>query len=256
MNYKSILLIFCILLSGCINPQKSEIINENKFKFYSNKGFTLIYKDDLLENNIVDNSIDSRSLIVFNDRLTVDTPVKITNMLNGKNLLARIGVNSKYPSFYNSVISKRIADELQINLKQPYIKIQTIANNSSFIANEAITFDEEKKVANKAPVENIIIENISVKKDSKKNIKKKNELKMDSEFKYIIKFADLYFEESAFILKNRLIDEFKLKNVKINKISKNSFRVFLGPFSTLDSIRKSFESINVFYFDNLEIVKL
>ena len=237
MNYKFILLIFLIVLNGCDKSYRVEIDDKSKFTFYSNKGFALVYNEDLFKKNIINRKIEKRSLIVFSSKLNSNTPVKITNLLNGKNLIAKIGDTAKYPSFYNSVISERIAYELKIDQDQPYIEIQTVNNKNSFIANKAVTFEEEKKVATKAPVENITIENISISTESKKTTTDKVEkLKTFSKFKYIIKFVDLYFEDSANTLKNRLIDEFKLKNVKVNKISKNSFRVYMGPFMSLESI--------------------
>ena len=257
MNFKILLLLlFFVIFSGC-QTQKKIDVNNNNFTFFSNKGFTLVYTEDLYKNKIINKKIEKRSLIVFNNKLNSDTPVRITNMLNGKYLLAKIYNTKKYPSFYNSVISERIAYELDIYEDEPYIKIQTVNNQNSFIANKAVTFEEEKKVATKAPVESITIENISVSAETKKTTKiASKKIKNSNEFKYIIKFADLYFEESAITLKNRLIDKFKLKNVKVKKLSKNSFRVFMGPFISLDSIKKSFDSINISYFDNLEIIKL
>ena len=53
------------------------------------------------------------------------------------------------------LVSKRIASELELNDDEPYIIIEEIVDNSAFIAKKAKTFDEEKKVANKAPVEKI-----------------------------------------------------------------------------------------------------
>ena len=65
----------------------------------------------------------------------------------------------------------------------------------------------EKKVADKAPVDGISIENIG---ESKLEIKdKKNLIKNSGNFKYIIKFADLYY------LRKRLINEYNIKNILI-----------------------------------------
>ena len=66
-----------------------------------------------------------------------------------------------YPLFNNSVISARIAKELDINLDEPYVEIIAIPENSLFIAKKAKTFDEEKNVANKAPVNDISIDNLN-----------------------------------------------------------------------------------------------
>ncbi len=258
MNYKFIFFIFILFLISCENQsskienQSSKIKYTKNFEFYSNKGFALVYTDMLLKNNIVNKKINERSLIVFNNNLKKDTPVKITNLLNGKDLIAIIGNKSKYPTFYNSVISDRIAKNLNIDLSEPYVQIQTVNSKNSFIANKAITFAEEKNVANKAPVENISIKNISL---SKELNEKSNDKKIKN-FNYIIKFADLFFEDSAVMLKNRLLDEFNINNVKIKKLSKNNYRVYKGPFNSLESIKKEFIDINNLDFENIEIVKL
>ena len=259
MNFKSILLIILILLTSCKQIDTSNIDYKNKFILYSNTGFAIIYDDKLLQNNIVTNKIDDRSLIIFNNKLNVNTPVRITNLLNGKYIVAKVGINNKYPNFYNSVISKRISKEIEIDIEEPYVKIQSINSDSSFIANKAKTFEEEKNVATKVPIEEITIKNIGVSNDSNKNIKKESNnqiLIKKGDFKYIIKFADLYFEKSAIDFKNRLINEYKLKDVNTKKISENSFRVYMGPYNSLSKIEKAFETINNSDFDNIEIVKL
>ena len=140
MNYKFILFFVFIFLYSCEN-KSSKIKYTNNFELYSNNGFALIYNDKLYKNRIVSKKIDERSLIVFNNKLREDTVVKITNLLNGKDLIAKIGKNTKYPIFYNSVISDRIAKDLDIEESEPYIKIQTVISNSSFIINKAKTFD-------------------------------------------------------------------------------------------------------------------
>ncbi len=257
MLYKFISFTIFLFLLSC--EKKSTEIEFNKtFEHYSNKGFALIYDEDLFKNDIINNKIESKSLVVFNNKLEKDTPVRITNLLNGKNLIAKVGVQSKYPSFYNSVISDRIVSDLNIDLSEPYIQIQTLSSNSTFVANKTKTFKEEKQVANKAPVENISIKNISlIKEDDKlKEIVKKPKLKNLKDFNYIIKFADLFFEDSAIMLKKRLIEEFKIKNINIKKISKNSYRVYKGPFNNLESIKKEINNIINVNFDNIEILKL
>ena len=88
-------------------------------------------------------------------------------------------------------------------------------------------------------------------------IKKTNKLKLKKkEFNYIIKFADLYFEDSALILKKRLIDEYNLSNISIDKINNNVYRVYIGPFNNIKSIKVEFDKINLMDFDNIDIIKL
>ena len=70
---------------------------------------------------------------------------------------------------------------------EPYIEIKEITQESSFIAKKAKTYDEEKKVADKAPVEDIQIKNLG--EVEKKTIKVKKD-----KFNYIIKVGDFYFQ--------------------------------------------------------------
>ena len=54
----------------------------------------------------------------------------------------------------------RIAEELSLDLNEPYVDLVLISQNSTFIAKKAKTFEEEKKVAEKAPVDGIKIDNL------------------------------------------------------------------------------------------------
>lgn len=246
-----IIIFLAIILTSCETTNKKVITNYD-FKNYSNDGFALIFNNDVFKKRIVSKKIDQRSLIIFNNKLKKDTDIKITNLLNEKYLIAKVGKNSKYPIFYNSVISERIATELDIDPDQPYVRVETINSNNTFVANKAKTFDEEKKVANKAPVDSISIQNISLEKDNNTKVKKAKNTK----FEFIIKFADLFFEESAITLKKRLEDEYNLKDINIKKMSKNLYRVYKGPFYNLGSIKNVYNEISDINFENIELIKL
>ena len=51
---------------------------------------------------------------------------------------------SNYPLFFNSVITKRISEDLEINQDEPYVEIALITNNSSFIAKKTNMCIEQK----------------------------------------------------------------------------------------------------------------
>ena len=70
MNFKIILLLLLlfVIFSGC-EKQKKIDINNNNFTSFSNKGFTLVYTEDLYKNKIINKKIEKRSLIVFNNKL-------------------------------------------------------------------------------------------------------------------------------------------------------------------------------------------
>tara|TARA_B100001250_G_scaffold385265_1_gene380850 strand:+ start:405 stop:1163 length:759 start_codon:yes stop_codon:yes gene_type:complete len=252
MNYKIFSIIFFIILTSC--TESKNISYTKKFINYENKGFALIYDDKLYKKKFINEKLNDRSLLIFNNYLDYETPVKITNLLNGKYLVAKVGKNAKYPFFYNSVISKRIAENLNIDSNEPYIEIKTLNQENSFIISKAVTFEEEKVVANKVPVEGIEIKNISTNAASAKSIKATN--KNNKDFIYIIRIADLYFEDSANILKERLKNEYNISHVKIKKMSKNNYRVYKGPFYNLDSIKSEYSDIIKLNFENIEIIKL
>ena len=246
-----IIIFLAIILTACETTNKKVITNKD-FKNYSNDGFALIFNNDIFKKRIVSKKIDQRSLIIFNNKLKKDTDIKITNLLNEKYLIAKVGKNSKYPIFYNSVISERIATELDVDPDQPYVRVETINSSNTFVANKAKTFDEEKKVANRAPVDSISIQNISIEKDNNSKVEKVKNTK----FEFIIKFADLFFEESAITLKKRLEDEYNLKDINIKKMSKNLYRVYKGPFYNLGSIKNVYNEIANINFENIELIKL
>ena len=250
MFYKNTLfLIFFLFLSNCT----VEVLLENKPKIiiqegYSNKGFALVYSDNLFKKKIVNKKIDERSLIIFQKRLKANTKVKITNILNNKSLVATVGKNSHYPAFNNAVLSKRIADELDLNIKEPYVEILEILENSIFVAQKAKTYDEEKNVAIKAPVNEISINDLNV-------VKKRDTKKIITKFSYIVKIADFYFNDTALMMLKRIRTESTIKNPKIQKISDKKYRVYLGPFTDINSLQKSYNDISILEFDNIEFIK-
>ena len=242
-----IILSALFLLFSC---DQSSINKSNKFDNiiedrYKNSGFTLIYDDQLKIKKI-----DQRSLTLFHKSLKKKSFVKITNPLNGKSLIAEVKSNRvKFSRFYNSIITQRIAEELEIDAKEPYIKIVLISKNSTFIAKKTKTFEEEKKVAQKAPIDGIKISNLN----SSSKIKKK--LKRNYKFSYYIKVADFYYKKTAINMSNKIKNEVKLKNIKIIELTKTNYRLLLGPFNDIQSLKDSFEKMNSLYFENLEIIK-
>jgi len=176
--------------------------------------------------------------------------VKITNLKNQKTIIAEVASNkAKFSDFYNCVITDRIAEELSLDPNEPYIDLVLISQNSSFIAKKAKTFNEEKNVAEKAPVDGIKIDNLAGTDKKKKVVIK------DKNFKYSIKIADFYYKDSAESMISRIINETNVANTIIKKISKTKYRVLLGPFNDIKKIESTFNEIKSLNFENLEILK-
>ena len=163
MNFNKILTIFLILfLTACqqIDGDR-KVINYSNYLKYSNTGFTLVYDEQLKKDNKISKKIDDRALVIFHKKIKKNSFVKITNPVNNKSIIAKvISNNAQFSDFYNSVITSRIANELSIDLDEPYVDLVLISENSTFIAKKAKTFDEEKNVAEKAPVDGITIDNL------------------------------------------------------------------------------------------------
>ena len=248
MNYRFIILIFLtFLIYGC-EPSLNKKSNKLDFELenrYKNSGFALIYSDNLKDIK----KIETRSLTIYHNTLKKKSMVKITNPANGLSLIAEVKSNKiKFSNFYNAVLSPRIADDLELDLNEPYISIILISKDSTFIAKKAKTFDEETEVADKAPVDGIQINDLNVKKTKKK-------VKKDKIFSYSIKVADFYYKDTAKIMLNKIKDESSVKNLKIIELSKTKYRLLIGPFNDIKSLKDTFEKMNLFNFENLEILK-
>ena len=124
-----------------MNNLKNNKLNLVSDNVYKNKGFALIYDKTLYDKKILSRKLDERSLTIFLINLKKNTLVKITNILNNMSLLAKVVDSVDYPSFNNAVISSRIANELVINIDEPYIEIIEISNNSLYVANRAKTYE-------------------------------------------------------------------------------------------------------------------
>ncbi len=252
MNYKLFITIVFIFLISCSNQNfsKKKISEPSIYKKYSNNGFTLVFNDELFKNKTINKKLNDRDLFVFQKNLEKNSKVKITNLLNNKSVIATVKSRSKYPNFYNSVITSRIAKEIELDFNEPYVLIESVDQDSVFYAGKAKTYDEEKNVANKAPVEGVNIINISTSDESKKK-----DIKLTKKFNYLIKIANFYYEDSAKLVKERIMSETNIKKINIEKTSINNFRLSIGPYKSLKKLKKDFDQMETLYFENLELIK-
>ena len=247
MNYKLIIYIcFCAFLFSCeqsTNNKSKKIIIETSDR-YKNYGFALVYNK-----NLGLKELENRSLNIYHKSLKRKSIVKISNPENGKYLIAEVKSNKiKFSNFYNSILSLRIAEELELNLAEPYIEIVLVSKNSTFIAKKAKMFEEEKTVAEKAPVDGILINDLNVKKV-------KNKIKKNKIFSYSIKVADFYYEDTAQKMINRIKIDTSINNLIINRLSETKYRVLIGPFNDIKTLEEIFNEIKAVEFENLEILK-
>ena len=221
-----------------ITSKPSEEIEEDISNYifnreYTNQGFALIYDEDMFYKKKTSKKIDGRGLFIFHTKIRKNSFVKITNPKNTKTVIAQVISNKAiFSNFYNSVITKRIVEELLLDENEPYIELSLVSNKSTFVAKKAKTFDEEKNVAQKAPVDGITIDNLGT--EEKKELLKTTQ----NNFLYSIKIADFYYKDSAENMIQRIKDETGIKNPVIKKLSQTKYRVLLGPFNDKKNITK------------------
>tara|TARA_Y100001954_G_C15736753_1_gene566217 strand:- start:621 stop:1169 length:549 start_codon:yes stop_codon:yes gene_type:complete len=175
MSFNRYIFIILFFFYGCDQSTKNNFLKDNiKIENrYQNSGFALIYDDSSTKTK----ALEPRSLDIYHKTLKKKSMIKITNPKNGKSLIANVKSNKvKFSEFYNSIISDRIVEDLELDREDPFIKIVLISKNSMFVAKKTKTFDEEKNVAEKAPIDGIQINDLNVVKKQKKKILKKKKI--------------------------------------------------------------------------------
>jgi len=217
-------------------------------KYFSSKGFALIYEDHLFEQKIVDKKIGNLDVEIMHNLLNVNTSIKIINPENLKFISAKVNKKSKYPNIFNIVINKKTANILELDIDNPYVEILEIKKNKTFIAKESNTFEEEKNVAGKAPVEEIQMNDITTDVvDLKKKVKKNS--------KFVILINDFYYFDTAENLRKELVKKSDISNISIKKINEKKYRLFVGPFANFNALKTTYISLNNLGFEDLDIYK-
>ena len=62
-------------------------------------------------------------------------------------------------------------------------------------------------------------------------------------------------KKSANLMIDRIKSQTTIRNIDLVELSKTNFRVLLGPFNDINSLKESFEIMNSLNFENLEILK-
>jgi len=241
MKFKIILFLF--ILSAC-SPQLKTL---NMKEPYATNGFAYIYNEIDFNEKIIKGKMDNNILQISHQNLKTGTLIKITNPKNKESLVLKNKKRIRYPEFYKVLITETVAEKLKLDKNLPILEITEVKKNKSFIAKEAKTFNEEKKISSNAPVENIQISNIS-KEKSKKN-------KKTSEQVYIL-LGSFYSIDTANFLKQRItkdVPEFNINKLKIKKNNIKENLVISGPYNSINSVKNDYILLKTFGFEELDI---
>ena len=250
MNLKKIFILLNTLffLHACATNNSSKSTPNQEKQYYSSQGFALIYENNHYVQKVVNKKIKNEELIVMHSSLKRGTLIKIINPNNSKTVETKVFAKANFPKIFNAVISRKTALILDLDFKNPYIEIFELKKNKTFVAKEGTIFDEEINVANKAPVDEILMDDLTKSESkTKKKITKKNQ------FTLII--SDFYYESSATNLMNELINKINIKNISVNKINNKKYRLLVGPFKNFNALKTTYISLNNLGFENLNIYK-
>ena len=242
------ILIFPILiyLYSCAGYENNKALKVDNKIYHTSSGFALVYEDSLYEDKIVNKKINSNDILVLHTTLKTNTPIRITNLSNSKYIDTKIYKRANYPKIFNVVISKKVAALLELDSENPLVEIIELKKNRTFIAKEGNTFEEEKNVANKAPVDEIKMNDL-IQSDTMKNEK------VTKKEKFIIVISDFYYRDSAVSLKKDLSKKITLDNIYIRKINNTKYRLLVGPFENFNALKTTYISLNNLGFESLNI---
>ena len=242
---KIILIVF--FLSACSQTQINKKVSLDKKEFYEGSGFVLLFEKKFLKDKILKKKINNEKNHVTHRYLKKKTLIKILNPENSRTLIAKVVANDNQPNIFNFVVSKKIFEDLGLSSKNPYVEVVEVKINETFVAKETHTFEEESKVADTAPVEEITVNNLSQQKTKTQKNKKQKQ------FLYTIIIGDFYYLDTAKNLHSELVNKYKIKNLKIVKINDKKFRLTTDKFKDFDSLKKTYINLNKHGFEELNV---
>jgi len=248
LNTIVLLLISTIFLNSCADYKTDRTSKKKEKQYYSSMGFALIYSDHHYLNKVVNKKIKNGDSVAMHNFLKINTPIKIINPDNSKFIETKIYKKADYPKIFNVVISRRIASFLELDFNNPYVEIIETKKNKTFIAKKSETFEEEKNVSEKAPVDEVKMDDLV--KDEIKIEKKKVVSK-----NFILVISDFYYLDSANNLKRELLEKTKISNISVKKINNNKYRLLAGPFKNFNALKTTYISLNKLGFEDLNIYK-
>ena len=82
---------------------------------------------------------------ISHQNLKTGTLIKISNPINNEEIVLKNIKRIKYPDFYKVLITKPVAEKLNLDLELPILDIIEIKKNKSFVAKESKDIYRRKK---------------------------------------------------------------------------------------------------------------
>ena len=242
MKFKSIFIIF-FLITSCTTYQD---ISHQK-KPYVAKGFAYIYSDKDYNEKIVKKKFDNSEFQIGHSKLRPGALIKIINLKTNDSIILKNTKKLNYPEFYAILITKSVAEKLNLSPSSPLVEILEVKKNKSFVAKKTKIYNEEKKIFSNAPVETVKIDNISKFKVSNKK---------ETKEKFSIVIAEFYSINSAYLLKKRITKEltnFNSKKLFIQSNKGNKTTLLSGPYNSINLMKNDYIELKKFGFEELDL---
>ena len=238
------LLIILFFFAYC-SPHYTKSVNKVP---YNSTGFALIYNENDYESKIIKKKFNNELFQISHKNLNVGVLIKLINPKTKESLVLKNNKKSQYPDFYKILITKPVAEKLNIDVELPIIEILEIKKNKSFVAEKAKIYQVEKNIPVKAPITSVQIANISKKKPKNKEITREN---------IYLLLASFYTNEAANILKKRIIVEalnYDAKKLSIKKRNNKEFEVLSGPYKSINLLKNDYINLKNFGIEELDII--
>ena len=203
----------------------------------------------MITKKIIRGKMNNNILQISHQNLKTGTLIKLINIKTNESIVLKNTKRIRYPDFYKILISKPVAEKLNLSEDLPILEIIEIKKNKSFVAAKAKISIEEKKIPSKAPVASVQISNIS------KNNNKSIVLKNNSD-KIYMHIGTFYSIKNARFLKKRITQELKnldSKKLKIKKINNKETQVIVGPYTSVNLLKNDYIKLKNFGFEELDI---
>ena len=240
MKFKFILI---FLLTSCTLQTNTPMLKST----YTSSGFAYIYNEQDFIDKIIKKKLDNNSLQIAHNKIRPGSLIKITNIKTNDSIILKNSKRFEYPDFYKILITKPVAEEINLEINLPIVEIIEVKKNKSFVAEKTKIFKEEEKIHSNAPVETVTINNISKKQKDKNKVIK-------DEFYIII--AEFYSKNSANLLKKRITQElinFNTKKLYINSKKSNKITLLSGPYNSINLMKNDYIQLKNFGFEELDI---
>ena len=243
MKFKLIFTFF--FLTSCVETYNNASIKTP----YTAKGLAYIYNEEDFINKTIKKNLDNNLFQIAHNKLRPGTLIRIINPENKESIVLKNDKRFEFPEFYKILITKPVADKLNLRSNLPFIELIEIKKNKSFVAKKTKIFKEEKTIHSNAPVEKVKIDNISI---TPKKIKTS-----DNNEKIYIIIAEFYSKNSASMLKKRIINELKSyddQKLYINSKKANKIRLISGPYSSINLMKNDYIQLKNLGFEELDII--